>query len=439
MSADTVAAETELTEFGILGPLEVSRRGRAVPLAGPRQRAVLALLLLEANRTVSMDRLAEDIWGGEPPDGWITTLQTYVFHLRQALEPGRARGAGSGVLVTRNRGYLLRVDREHLDAARFQDGLTAGRATLEAGRYAEAAGTLRGALELWRGGVLADLADYAFTRPEAARLEELRLAALEARIDADLALGEHSTLTGELEQLAAKHPLREGLHGQLMLALYRCGRQADALAAYRRAHLLLAGELGIDPGEALQRRAPPGHRYPGGLAATGTTFPAGRAWPRAGPGPAANPASAGHRLGAGGGRDRLRRHRGPAVGRRAGRPVVQQREPDQPIRGTGGRPGERGQPGWSGLRRRGGLDRRQHQRHAGPDRPGYSCVAEDPGRVRAERGRDNRPRRLGHQQRRRNGVTGQHRDRQSCRDDPGRQPPGGHRGRERRRVGSQPR
>jgi YVTN family beta-propeller protein len=253
MSADTAAAETELTEFGILGPLEVSRRGRAVPLAGPRQRAVLALLLLEANRAVSMDRLAEDIWGGEPPDGWITTLQTYVFHLRQALEPGRARGAGSGILVTRGRGYLLRVDREHLDAARFQDGLTAGRAALEAGRYAEAAGTLRGALELWRGGVLADLADYAFTRPEAARLEELRLAALEARIDADLAMGGHSALTGELGQLAAKHPLREGLHGQLMLALYRCGRQADALAAYRRARLLLASELGIDPGEALQR------------------------------------------------------------------------------------------------------------------------------------------------------------------------------------------
>ncbi len=252
MAADAAAGETGPVEFGILGPLEVRRSGCAVPLGGPRQRAVLALLLLEANRAVSMDRLAEDLWGGHPPEGWATTLQTYVFHLRHALEPGRARGAG-GVLVTRDRGYLLRVDREHLDAALFQDGFTAGRAALEAGRYADAAQTLRQALDLWRSPVLADLAGYAFTRPEAARLEELRLAALEARVDGDLALGRHDALTAELEQLAGEYPLRERLHGQLMLALYRCGRQAEALAAYRRARDLLAAELGIDPGEPLQR------------------------------------------------------------------------------------------------------------------------------------------------------------------------------------------
>ena len=226
---------------------------RAVPLGGPRQRAVLALLLLEANRVVSLDRLAEDLWAGDPPEGWVTTVQIYVSHLRQALEPGRARGAAGEVLVTRGRGYLLRVGRERLDAARFQDGFTAGRAALEAGRYEQAAGTLRQALGVWRGGVLADLADYAFTRPEAARLEELRLAAVEARIDADLALGRHDALTAELDQLATEHPMRERLHGQLMLALYRCGRQGDALAAYRRVRDLLAGELGIDPGEPLQR------------------------------------------------------------------------------------------------------------------------------------------------------------------------------------------
>ena len=253
MAADTVAGQTEFAEFGILGPLEVTRCGRAVPLGGPRQRAVLALLLLEANRVVSLDRLAEDVWGGHPPEGWVTTVQIYVSHLRQALEPGRARGAAGEVLVTRGRGYLLRVDGERLDAARFQDGFTAGRAALEAGRYAEAAGTLRQALGLWRGQVLADLADYAFTRPEAARLEELRLAAVEARVEADLALGRHDALTAELEQLAGGHPLRERLHGQLMLALYRCGRQGDALAAYRRVRDLLAGELGIDPGEPLRR------------------------------------------------------------------------------------------------------------------------------------------------------------------------------------------
>ena len=130
MAAEAVASETTSAEFGILGPLEVRRSGRAVPLGGPRQRAVLALLLLEANRVVSMDRLAEDVWGGDPPEGWATTLQTYVFHLRQALEPDRSRGAAGGVLVTRDRGYLLRVDREHLDASavpgRFYRG--AGRA-----------------------------------------------------------------------------------------------------------------------------------------------------------------------------------------------------------------------------------------------------------------------------------------------------------------------
>ena len=253
MAADTVAGVTGPAEFGILGPLDVTRSGCVVALGGPRQRAVLALLLLEANRVVSMDRLAEEVWGGDPPEGWATTLQTYVFHLRRALDPGRARGVAGDVLVTRGRGYLLRVNREHLDATRFQDGFTAGRAALDAGRHAEAAQTLRQALGLWRSGVLADLADYAFTRPEAARLEELRLAALEARIEADLALGRHDALTGELEQLTAEYPLRERLHGQLMVALYRCGRQAEALSAYRRARDLLAGELGIDPGEPLQR------------------------------------------------------------------------------------------------------------------------------------------------------------------------------------------
>jgi DNA-binding SARP family transcriptional activator len=186
MAAETLARKTEPDAFGVLGPLEVSRSGRAVRLGGPRQRAVLALLLVGANRAVSMDRLGEDVWAGTPR-GVGNTLQTYVFHLRQALEPDRARGADGGVLVTSGRGYVLRVGREQVDAARFEDGFTAGRAALEAGRYREAAETLRQALGLWRGPVLADLADYAFTGPEAARLEDLRLAALEDRIDADLA------------------------------------------------------------------------------------------------------------------------------------------------------------------------------------------------------------------------------------------------------------
>ena len=258
-------------------------------------------------------------------------MQTYVFHLRQALEPDRARGITGDVLVTRDRGYLLRVNREHLDATLFQDGFTSGRAALEAGRYTEAAETLRQALELWRGLVLADLADYAFTRPEAARLEELRLAALEARIDADLALGRHDALIAELEQLVTGHPLRERLHGQLMLALYRCGRQADALAAYRRVRELLASELGIDPGEPLQRLHASvlahdpaldwgdGHRP--GVAVPAPSPGAATAWPtssreppRAGMGQAPRPPPAGHRLGAGDRRNGVHRRRGPAVG-----------------------------------------------------------------------------------------------------------------------------
>ena len=265
--------------------------------------------------------------------------------------------------MTRDRGYLLRVDREHLDAALFQDGFTAGRAALEAGRYAEAAQTLRKALDLWRGPVLADLADYAFTRPEAARLEELRLAALEARIDADLALGRHDALTAELEQLAAEHPLRERLHGQLMLALYRCGRQADALAAYRRARDLLADELGIDPGEPLRaparRRArprpgarldrrPPRPRparhagrapQPRFLPRRRDHLAGGRGQPGAGLGAAARPPPAGRRLGAGGRRGRVHCRRGPAVGGRAGRPARRQRGPDR--LGSGGGPAPR--------------------------------------------------------------------------------------------------
>jgi DNA-binding SARP family transcriptional activator len=247
------AGETELAQFRILGPLEVVRSGCALPLGGRRQRAVLALLLLEANRVVSFDRLTEDVWGGHQPHGSVTTLHSYVFRLRRALEPDRLRGVAGEVLVTKDRGYLLRVGPGHLDAAVFEEEVTAGRAALEAGRPAEAAQTLRQGLGLWRGPVLADLADYAFARPEAARLEELRLAAVEDRIDADLALGRHQALTGELERLAGEHPVRERLHGQLMLALYRCGRQAEALAAYRRVRGLLAGELGIDPAEPLQR------------------------------------------------------------------------------------------------------------------------------------------------------------------------------------------
>jgi DNA-binding SARP family transcriptional activator len=253
MAPEQAVGQAGPDAFGILGPLEVLRSGRAVPLAGPRQRAVLAVLLLQPNRVVSVDRLVEDVWEGHAPEASVTSLQTYVFHLRRVLEPGRPRGGAAEVLATRDRGYLLHVSPERLDAAVFEDGLAAGLAALEAGRHAEAGERLGRALDLWRGPVLADLSDYTFIQAEAARLEELRLAALEGRIEADLALGRHGAVTAELERLVGDYPLRERLHGQLMLALYRCGRQAEALAAYRRVRDLLAAELGIDPGEPLRR------------------------------------------------------------------------------------------------------------------------------------------------------------------------------------------
>src|SRR5262249_3951797 len=143
--------------------------------------------------------------------------------------------------------------REHIDAAVFEEGVAAGQAALDAGRYDEAARALRGALDLWRGPVLADLADYAFIRPESVRLEDLRLAAVEDRLEAELGLGHDGALTGELERLACEYPMRERLHGQLMLALYRSGRQAESLAAYRRVRSMLADQVGIDPSEPLQR------------------------------------------------------------------------------------------------------------------------------------------------------------------------------------------
>jgi DNA-binding SARP family transcriptional activator len=242
MAHETPAREMGSDVFRILGPLEVVRSGRAVPLGGPRQRAVLALLLVEANRVVSVDRLVDEVWGGRAPEASINTLQTYVFHLRRVLEPDRPRGSAGEVLTTRDHGYILYVSREQLDAAIFEDGLSAGLAALEAGRYAEAAERLPGT-DLWRGPALADLVDYAFIRPEAARLEELRLAALEARINADLALGRHHMLTAELDRLVREHPLRETLHAERMLALYRCGRQADALASYREVRDVLADRL----------------------------------------------------------------------------------------------------------------------------------------------------------------------------------------------------
>jgi DNA-binding SARP family transcriptional activator len=227
-------------DYRILGPLEVVDAGRSLPLGGPKQRSLLALLLLHANEVVSTDDLIDRLWGAQPPPTVAKVLQVQVWRLRKAL--GRDR------LSTRPPGYVLLVESEELDLARFERLL--GEALgAEPGTAAE---KLREALALWRGAPLGDLTYESFVSAEVARLEELREVALEERIEADLALGRHAQLVPELEALVDEHPLRERLRGQLMLALYRSGRQADALEAYRGARRLLVEELGLEPGPALQ-------------------------------------------------------------------------------------------------------------------------------------------------------------------------------------------
>jgi DNA-binding SARP family transcriptional activator len=239
-------------DFQILGSLEVRRDGRAVSLPAAKQRALLAILLLHAGEVVASDRLIDGLWGETPPETASHALQVYVAQLRKALEPGRARGAPHEILLTSPPGYLVRVEPGRLDVQRFERLLAEGREAMGRGDAAAATRHLHEALAVWRGPALADFAYEPFAQGEIARLEELRLAALDARLEADLALGAHAQLVGELEALIAEHPFRERLRGQLMLALYRCDRQADALAAYEAARRMLVEELGVEPGPSLR-------------------------------------------------------------------------------------------------------------------------------------------------------------------------------------------
>jgi DNA-binding SARP family transcriptional activator len=234
-------------EFRILGPVEVMEGGRAVAVGGSRERAVLALLLASANRVVSAERLADDLWGGEPPARAVQTLQVFVSRLRKALR----EAGGDGVIVTQAPGYSAQVPVGSLDAARFEGLVATARLQSADGAHEQAAGTLREALDLWRGPALADVADGPIARAEAARLEEARLAATEARVEADLACGRHTELIAELDALTRAHPLRERLWGQRMLALYRCGRQVEALRAYQELRQFLIEEVGIEPSPSL--------------------------------------------------------------------------------------------------------------------------------------------------------------------------------------------
>jgi predicted ATPase/DNA-binding SARP family transcriptional activator len=217
-------------EFRVLGPLEVLEEGQTLDVVGQKPRLLLAVLLLHANEVVSTDRLIEAVWEDDPPRTAHKALQVHVSRLRKLL--------GNERLQTKAPGYVLRVADEELDVERFRRLLADGRP--------------RDALALWRGPPLADHSYTRFAQAEVARLEELRITALEDRIEADLAAGEHTALVGELEELVREHPLRERLHGQLMLALYRAGRQADALEAYQGARRTLTEELGIEPRRELR-------------------------------------------------------------------------------------------------------------------------------------------------------------------------------------------
>ena len=230
-------------EVRLLGPLEAVGEQGPVDLGGPRRRSVLAILALAANSVVSIERLADALYGEEPPATAVAQVQRQVSDLRKAL---------GAAIETRAPGYLLRVEPGGVDLERFERLAADGGAALARGEHAEAAVRLREALALWRGDALEDLADEPFAAAAVARLHDLRLAALERRIEADLALGGHQNLVAELEALVREQPAHEGFTAQLMLALYRCRRQQDALAAYRELRARLVGDYGIEPTPALR-------------------------------------------------------------------------------------------------------------------------------------------------------------------------------------------
>lgn len=231
-------------EFRLLGPLELIDGDAVVPLGGPRQRALLAFLLLHRNQSVTTDRIVDALWETDPPRTAAQIVRVYVSQLRKVV--------GTEILATDGSGYVLRVGDDELDVARFEKRAEEARRLLAAGEPAAALDAFDEALSLWRGAPLPDLAYDGFAQPEIARLEELRLTTLEDRFDAALAAGRDGDSVAALEHLVTSHPLRERLRAQLMLALYRAGRQADALAVYHTGRRLLVDELGIEPSETLR-------------------------------------------------------------------------------------------------------------------------------------------------------------------------------------------
>lgn len=236
----------------VLGPLQVRIKGQWTGLAGPKQRAILGLLLVNANQVVPFDVVLEEVWGDRQPSGGIRTLRYQISKLRDSLDPDRAKGE-EGVIGTQSGGYVLRADLGDVDAAEFERLSDEGARALADGRFEASKELLEEGLSLWRGAAFEDFRYNRFAQGEIARLEEERLLCVENRIAVDLELGRHREVVGELKELTTEFPLREGLWGQLMVALYRTGRQAEALRAYQSARRILGEELGVEPTAALRR------------------------------------------------------------------------------------------------------------------------------------------------------------------------------------------
>lgn len=300
--ANAAGVEGTGLRFAVLGPLEVTRSGQRLPLGGHQQRAVLALLLAESGTVVSVGRLGDALWGQQTPSGFVTTVQTYVFHLREVLEPDRRHGAPGKVLVTEPGGYRLDTGGSNVDSSIFEESVKAGCGHLDRHDFDEASAELTRGLRLWRGEAFADVADFGFAEPVIARLEAMRLIAQGLKIDAELGLGRHADALPEISRLVAENPLQERLHEQKMVALYRLGRQSEALAAYRAVRSRLHRELGIEPAQHLQllhqallahdpvldwqprTETPPGEALGTGVGAPPVTRPAGPVPDPVGPG-----------------------------------------------------------------------------------------------------------------------------------------------------------
>jgi SARP family transcriptional regulator, regulator of embCAB operon len=242
-----------MPDFKVLGALEILDEGEICTPSPPKVRQVLALLVLAGNRIVHMDSLIAELWGDEPPKSAVTTVQTYIYHLRKLFAGKNLSPSGTNLLDTRSPGYSLQTADHQVDARVFERLVAEGQVLLEAGRHQHASQVLTRALDLWTGPALANVQPGSVLQPYVVHLEEQRISALELRIQADMELGRHRHLVGELRSLVAAFPLNEWFHAQLITSLSRAGRRSEALQAYQNVRIVLKEELGISPSPDLQR------------------------------------------------------------------------------------------------------------------------------------------------------------------------------------------